>query len=814
MELTKRYKAQQIESDLMNRWESRGVYRFSPNESQPVYSIDTPPATVSGKLHMGHIYSYTHTDLMARFWRMRGFNVFYPMGFDDNGLPTERLVEKMLGVTAQQIGRQAFIEKCLEFSEETEQKYRDLWRRLGLSIDWRYSYRTIDADSIKTAQLSFLDLHARGLVYRRDAPTLWCPECHTAIAQADVDDIERESEFLTLAFKLENGETLPIATTRPELLPACVAIFVHPQDKRYTSLVGQEAEVPLFGQKVPILEDRQADPEKGTGAVMCCTFGDATDVAWWYRHDLPLAIALNQNGEMNEAAGAYAGLPIPQAHKAIAKDLDEAGLLLEHHTLAQSVRVHERCDTPVEHLVTSQWFIKALDYKRQLLEAGEQITWHPAHMQARYRSWVENLAWDWCISRQRTFGVPFPLWYCTECGEVQLAEAEQLPIDPLETQPARPCQCGGTSFRPESDVMDTWATSSHTPQLAGQWLKDPELYRRVYPMSLRPQAHEIIRTWAFYTLLKALHHENGLPWKEIAISGWGVAGPGQPKISKSRGGGPLPPMEVIERYSADAVRYWAASTGFGKDAIIDEEKIQAGAKLVTKLWNIARFSERFLADYQPPSHPPQLTPADRWVLAETQALVSRATDLFEAYEYATAKSEVEAFTWKVLADNYLEIAKQRLYAPDDPLNAGARFTLHHLLLNLVKLLAPFLPYVTEQLYLQLFQPSDGAESVHLSEWPSPDPAWQDEDARRWGETLLAIATTVRRFKSEHNLPLGTELARVQLVAESPATRELLAEAEADLASVTRAQEIVILDKPQADGPHIVIGDGLHLFIEH
>ena len=420
MNLPKRYDSGTAEPGLQSYWQTSGTYHFSTEANGPIYSIDTPPATVSGRLHLGHSSSYSQTDFIARFWRMNGYNVFYPMGFDDNGLPTDRYVEKRLGITAQQVGRRAFIEKCLEVSEEVEKDYRALWQRLGLSVDWRYSYRTIDDLSRRTSQRSFLDLYHHGLAYRREAPTIWCPECQTALAQAELNDLERESEFVTLAFRLENGNVLPIATTRPELLPACVAVFVHPNDKRFQELVGKRLTVPLLEFEVPILADVKADPEKGTGVVMCCTFGDVTDVEWWYKYNLPLKTIIGRDDKMTAAAGEFAGFSVEEARKRIVDVLDAQGFLLGRQTVIQSVRVHERDDTPVEYIVTKQWFVKVLDYKKELLEAGEQVTWHPAHMHSRYREWVENLGWDWCISRQRYFGVPIPVWYCDACGEICL----------------------------------------------------------------------------------------------------------------------------------------------------------------------------------------------------------------------------------------------------------------------------------------------------------------------------------------------------------------------------------------------------------
>lgn len=843
MSLVKRYDAQEVEPRLQAFWEESGTYQFDLTQGEEVFSIDTPPATVSGHLHLGHVYSYTHVDLIARFWRMRGRRVFYPMGFDDNGLPTERLVEKRLGLTAETVGREAFIEKCLEVGEEAEKEYRAIWQRVGLSVDWRYTYRTIDAYTRRTAQVSFIDLYRKGLAYRGEAPAIWCPECRTALAQADVNDLERESEFVTLKFRLQaldgavptgirpEGESqayLPIATTRPELLAACVAIFVHPEDPRYRGLAGKRAEVPLYGRTVPILEDTGADPEKGTGAVMCCTFGDSADVDWWYKHRLPLIQAIERDGRMSQASGFLSGLTIEDARRRVKERLSAGGLLVDRRPLAQAVRVHERCDTPVEFVVARQWFIRLLDFKEELLRAGEQVRWHPEGMRARYCAWVQNLNWDWCISRQRSFGVMFPLWYCSRCGEVMLADEARLPVDPLQDSPGRACACGGTEFTPETDVFDTWMTSSMTPQIVGRWLNNPEwdegpgprLYEQVFPFSLRPQAHDIIRTWAFYTLVKSHFHFGQQPWESALISGWGIAGEGMGKISKSRGGGPVAPMEMIQRHSADSVRYWAASTGPGKDAVINEEKIGAGSRLVTKLWNVARFAERFILSRPEAEEMKErllqnnaeaFSPADRWILSRLNRLIERVTALLEQYEYAAAKSEVEGFFWNELANNYLEFCKQRLYTPASPGHAGARFSLTRILLEVLKLFSPFLPHVTEEIYRSLFEyweprPENKPLSIHLSSWPQTEPAFDDGQAEQTGKELVEIATAVRRYKSERGLSLGAELASLSLSLPEPGERERLEAAGDDLMSITRARRIELLAELPEEGERLQAGE--------
>jgi valyl-tRNA synthetase len=659
-------------------------------------------------------------------------------------------------------------------------------------VDWRHTYRSIDTLSRRTSQRSFLDLYRQGRAYRQQAPTIWCPECRTAIAQAELNDLERDSVFFTLVFTAEDGARLPIATTRPELLPACVAVFAHPDDARFKQWIGQSIFVPLMDRAVPLLADEQADPEKGTGLVMCCTFGDATDVDWWRTYNLPLRAILAPDGRLTDAAGAYAEMTTSEARRHITAELDVAGLLLGREPLRQSVRVHERCDTPVEYIVTRQWFIRVLDAREELLTAGERIEWRPAHMRNRYREWVENLRWDWCISRQRYFGVPFPIWYCDACGETLLANDDQLPVDPMETNPPlATCACGGSSFTPETDVMDTWATSSMSPQIVGRWLSDPDLYARVFPFSLRPQAHEIIRTWAFDTIAKSLFHFRALPFTTVAISGWGLAPEGGGKISKSRGGTTIGPVEVMEKYSADAARYWAASTSLGKDSVISEEKIALGAKLVTKLWNVARFAERFIAGSLAPARPAALTPADRWLLSRLQRLTQRVSELYRGYDHAAAKSEIESFFWQSLCDNYLELAKTRLYDEMHPHRAGAVYTLRAALLTTITLFAPALPYVTEAIYQELFAAAEGAVSLHVASWPIADEALIDDAAERAGDALVTAARLARRYKSEANISLGAELSELCLATSDPALRAALAESEADLRSVTRARRVTL-----------------------
>ncbi len=781
-----RYEPRLAEPEIAASWARRDVYAFHRGSAEAVYAIDTPPPSVSGNLHLGNVYSYSHTDFIARYRRMRGENVFYPMGFDDNGLPSERLVERELGITPADVGRKEFIEACLQTTRTFAERYRAVWERLGLSIDWKYTYHTIDADARRAAQAAFLALMRDDSAYRREAPVIWCPLCRTAIAQAEVDDLDRETEFVTLSFRTLAGRELPVATTRPELLPACVAVFVHPGDERYAAFVGQSVTVPLTGESVAVYTDQKAQPDKGTGAVMCCTFGDPTDIEWWYERNLPLKPILTPEGRLGSSAGNLSGLEVADARRRAIEGAQDTGLLLATRPAEQTVRVHERCGTAVEYLVTRQWFIRVLDRKEELLAAGDAIRWVPAAMQSRYRDWIENLRWDWLISRQRTYGVPFPIWYCS-CGQILTPDESELPIDPTITPP-RPCRCGSTEWMPETDVMDTWATSSLTPQIAGRQLEDPPLYRDVFPMALRPQAHEIIRTWAFYTIVQSLYGSGMAPWKTIMISGWGLAPEGEGKISKSKGGGPMSPMAMLDQWSADAIRYWAASTGPGKDTVISEDKIAAGSKLATKLWNVGMFGRRFLQDYRPPHACPRLSAADAWILTSLEALIERCTTAMDEYDYATAKNDIEIFFWHDLADNYLEMAKGRLYDLNDPLAGAARYTLYNLLLTVLKLFAPFLPFVTDAVYREVFQDSSWPTSIHGTRWPRPVPDWRNPQAEAAGRALLDIAAAVRRYKSDRGMSLGAPVPRLLVEVQSSIV-PTLSESAADIRSVTRAQDV-------------------------
>ncbi|MBO0778614.1 MAG: valine--tRNA ligase [Ktedonobacteraceae bacterium] len=809
--LPNRYHFHEAEPRLARFWAEHDIYAYGEHSSGPIFTIDTPPPTVSGELHIGHCYSYTQTDVIARFHRMRGERVLYPMGFDDNGLPTERFVEKTIGRKATEMERGEFLAHCQEVIEQTEQRFTDLWHRLSLSVDWRHRYSTSSPGAQRVSQWSFIQLYQAGRVYTQIAPTLWCPECQTAIAQADVEDADLSTRFTTLSFRAHDGSILPIATTRPELLPACVAIFVHPTDQRYAHLIGTKASIAstAFSHQehieVPIMADELADPTKGSGAVMCCTFGDSTDVRWWRTYQLPLRAAIGRDGRMSELAGSLAGLPVAQARQRILTSLADQGLTLDQQTIQHTIGTHERCGTPVEYLQTRQWFIRVLDQKDRLLEAGRAIRWYPEHMRSRYEHWVENLQWDWCISRQRFHGVSFPAWTCRSCGEITLATLEQLPLDPRTTTPCQPCRCGSTDFEPETDVMDTWATSSCSPLLIAGWPDDAARLARHYPATLRPQAHDIIRTWAFYTIVKALNHTGEAPWREIMVSGHALS-ESRSKISKSksRSNASDEPWPLIEQESADALRYWATSIKTGSDTLVNRETMAAGRRLVTKLWNACRFAApHFAAISREALHseqlPPGLLPTDRWLLSRLARTIAFATRELARNDYAAARGAIERFFWSDLCDNYLELIKSRLYNASGAPREAACWTLYQVLLTTLKLLAPFLPFITEEIYQGLFRQWESSISIHRAHWPAEHPEWLDTGAEQTGTALLDLLGQIRRYKADHGLSIGAELDALRINALSGLRLELEA-ALIDLKSATRAREITIIEDDGQDAP--------------
>ncbi|MHC4598174.1 MAG: valine--tRNA ligase [Planctomycetota bacterium] len=756
MKLPKKYKAAEVEKRWADAWEEEGIYRFHPDAEGPVYSVDTPPPYVSSDhLHIGHAMSYTQAEIIIRFRRMRGFNVFYPMGFDDNGLPTERHVEKKYKVDKAKVSPADFIDLCLEESAVGEKTYEKLWRALGISCDWSTLYTTINPLCRRIAQRSFLDLHAKGRMYRENAPAMWCPLCTTSLAQADMEDLSERSFMNEIAFPLPGGGEGIISTTRPELLGACVALYVHPEDGRYKALVGRKAVVPLYEHEVPVHTSETVAMDVGTGLMMVCTFGDADDVAKWREDRLDMRVILNPDGRFNDLAGSLKGMTIPEGRKKIVSQLEVSGALRKTEPIEHVLNVHERCSTTVEFLPAPQWFIRLLDLKADLLKRGEEMNWFPAYMKTHFDHWVEGLRWDWCISRQRYYGVPFPVWYCDGCGETVLPSDGDLPVDPrMDAPPVDACPaCGGQAFSGEKDVMDTWMTSSLTPLINARWGEPDDRTGRIYPMSLRPQAFEIIRTWLFYTTLKSHLHTDSVPFTDNMISGWGLDKTGKP-FSK-RAGSFVTSEEMVGKYSADGVRYWAAGAGLGQNLRFFEEDVKAGHKIVVKLWNVARFTLPLIEGYEGGAALTEVF--DRWILTELREVTRAATDFFDGYEYSHTRTTVERFFWTRFCDNFLEIVKDRLYNHEKrgvEARGSGQEALRTALRVLLQLFAPIMPFVTEEIWRKAF-PKEG--SIHLSTWPDFETLPLDEEAREAGSAAVDVLSFARRFKTESKTSLRTPL---------------------------------------------------------
>ena len=810
--LEKRYSFKEKEPAMQQYWAKENIYRYDPKKEGPRFSIDTPPPTVSGSLHIGHLFSYTQAEIIARYQRMLGKNVFYPFGFDDNGLPTERLVEKEEGLRAGSLSRSAFIEKCMAIKEKYEEAFKSLWKSLGFSVDWSLQYETVSPRVMKISQRSFLELAKSGKAYDKEAPVLWCPHCRTSIAQAELDSVERETLFSTLAFK-SGGASLPVATTRPELLFGCVALFVHPEDEHYRSFIGKEALVPLYDFTIPILANPSVDRDKGTGLVMCATFGDMADLEWYNTYGLPYKKAVTPDGRLDETVPLLGGLTVADARKEALRLLSERGQLLSQKPHLHHVGVHERCGQDTEIIPSRQWYISVLPEKERFLKAADEINWYPQAMKTRYTAWVENLKWDWCISRQRFFGVPFPVWYCESCGKPLFAREEDLPVNPLETPPHAPCSCGHTGFIPESAVMDTWATSSLTPFINSHWGDPEDFTGELVPMSLRTQAHEIIRTWAFYTIVKSLYHTGRLPWRDLMVCGFVLAKKGE-KISKSKGNGSQSPDALVSRHSADVLRYWSASSRLGTDTFFAEEDLKIASRFLTKLWNAARFTlfhlDGFSAREAKNAPPSSLSPSDAWIIARFQETERKAAALLDAYEVGSARQEMDAFFWKDYCDTYLELVKERLYAYKEPKDqaaplpnpsaSSAHKALYLVFQGILRLYAPFVPHMTEHIYLSYYQRQETSPSLHLTRWfQNPEKGFPmgimengvqgEESLLNFGNQVKAILFEARKYKTERGLSMKDPLPAL-LLTLSERDAGLIREARADLLACTGAKDLL------------------------
>src|SRR3989344_5102520 len=707
------YNFKDSEKKWQKFWETEKIYAFDKKSKKENFSIDTPPPYVSADhLHVGHAISYSQAEFIARYKRMQGFNVFYPMGFDDNGLPTERFVEKKYNINKNKITRQEFVKLCLQETDVGIKTYKKLWDSLGISVDWNLSYSTINKICQRISQKSFIDLYNKKRALRK------------------------------------------------------------------------KVEVPLMNYKVPILADEKVRTDFGTGIMMVCTFGDIEDIERWRTNKLETRVIINKDGKFNELAGHYMGLKIEEARKKILEDLQIRKSLVSQKKINHFANIHERCSTPIEFNIVPQWYIQILDLKKELIEQGSKIKWHPDHMKVRYNHWVNNLKWDWCISRERFYGVPFPVWYCSNCSNVILADENDLPVDPTVDKPKiKSClKCNGKEFIPETDVMDTWMTSSLTPLINSRW-KEADEIKKIYPMELRPQAHEIIRTWAFYTVVKSFIHTKKIPWTNIMISGHGLDSKGQ-KISKSKGNMILV-NDIINKYSADALRFFAASTKLGDDVLYQEKDVITGQKTITKLWNASKFVLTNIQEYKNENFKLELM--DLWLLIKLNKIIDVCTRSFNEYEYSKAKSEIENFFWNVYCDYYLEIIKNRLYNETGSKKKSAQFTLSKSLLNILKLFAPIMPHITEEIYQLRFAKEENYKSIHISKWPVDNKKYVDKEVEKIGDMVIKIIQDVRKFKTSNKKSLKQEIT----IKLNKNDYKVLRNVIDDLKSVTNAKEITI-----------------------
>jgi len=846
-QLPKHFDSNRAEEKYQALWDELGIFRYDSSKTRDeTFIVDTPPPTVSGSLHIGHVFSYTHTDIIVRYQRMLGKNIFYPMGWDDNGLPTERRVQNYFHVRCDPavpfednldiqkasakirkkipriVSRPNFLDLCTQLTQEDEQIFKNLWKQLGLSVDWSQEYSTIDKHCRLLAQYSFLDLFRKGHVYSTESPTMWDVDFQTAIAQAEVEDREMKGAFYDIRFAVpESKESFVISTTRPELLPACVGVTFHPDDNRYNHLKGKKAITPLFFTEVPCFPSKLVDPEKGTGILMVCTFGDQTDVQWWREHKLQLRQIIQKNGRLGditfgqpgweskniEKANTFyseiAGKKIAQAKSSIIELLKEtnggavegtAPLVAEPKPIKHSVRFYEKGEKPLEFITTRQWFVKILDKKIQLLEKGKQINWYPGFMLNRYLDWTDNLNFDWCISRQRYFGVPFPVWYpLDEKGhpkyeEPIVADEEDMPVDPSISCPKnfqKDQRNKPNGFTAEIDVFDTWFTSSLSPQIGSNWVVDKSRHEKLFPMDIRPQSHEIIRTWAFYTIVKSYLHEDTIPWKNVNISGW-VLDPDRKKMSKSIGN-VVVPTDLMKKYSSDNLRYWAGRAKLGVDTAFDEKVVKTGRKLVTKIYNAAKF---VLSQEGEPST--IVCELDKAFIHRLKEMIKKASFQMNEFDFSASLSTIEHFFWNSFTDSYLELSKIRAWGEnvEKKEQGSALTTLQTGLEAIIKMFSPYMPFICEEVWSWHFALKTGTKSVCIAPWPGFDD-YEDIAPPNYVESFdiaTSIFNNVNKEKTEKQLSIGRPIKSIVVNGNNKtiSIAELISE---DVKSATRCQNI-------------------------
>ena len=760
------YDALAVEKKWQEKWNEMRIYRFDKDRGN-VYSIDNPPRYASGALHIGHAVHYTHIDFIARYKRMKGYNVFFPLCFDVNGIPIEERVERKLGITRKDIDRHEFIKMCKEFADSNIEEMKRQFMMLGESMDESIYYRT-DADYYRRlTQISFIELYKKGLIYKGEFPVNWCPRCMTAMADAEIEHVKRKTKLNTIKFyfaeqegikemkgigKDEKGWYVEIATTRPEMLSTCQLAAINPDDERAPYLAGKKIIAPIYGQTLEIVEDEKVDPEFGTGVVMICTIGDKDDLDWAMKYDLELKICINEDGTLNELAGKYRGMKVEEARKAIIEDLKAAGYLIKQEEIEQSIGVCWRCKTPIEFIQTEQWFLKMLPFKEEVLKAADEMKWYPEHMKKRLEEWVNSLKWDWVISRQRYFATPLPLWECKN-GHVVLAKEEQCYVDPtIDKPPVEKCPVCGEELKGSEHVFDTWMDSSISPLYNTFWKRDDELFKKLYPMSLRPQAHDIIRTWAFYTILRGVLLTGKRPFNEVMIDGFILAPDGKPMHTSL--GNVVDPIEIMKEHGADALRYYAAGCKLGEDNPFRFQDLVRGKRLMNKVWNLEKFIGGTI-ERKPEEA--ELTLMDRWILSLYSKVVKEATEHMDRFEFSDAMKKIEYFIWHEFADHYIEMVKHRIYEKKDE---AALYTLYIIGLGIAKLLAPFLPFITEEIYSMHFKRFEEEKSIHVSSWP--EEVMYDEHAVNEGEKIKKVIARIRDWKNKNGMALNAVIENVKI----------------------------------------------------
>jgi valyl-tRNA synthetase len=807
--LPKKYNFSEIERKWQQKWEELGIYHFDWNDkNRPAFAIDTPPPYPSGNFHMGNILNWTYFDVLARYKRMCGFNVLFPQGWDCHGLSIEIQVEKEQKIRKRDVPPDHFRKWCEQLIERYIALMKDSILKLGCSIDWTTEYRTMNPDYWRRTQLSFILLHKKGFMYRGTHPVNWCPRCETAIADAEVDYEKRQGALNYIRFPLEGtSEHLLIATSRPEFIPACVAVEVNPKDERFNRYIGKKIVVPVVNRTVKIIAEETVDPSFGTGVVMICTYGDKEDVKTVMKHKLPVIKLLTDNGRINENGGKYVGLTVNQARKAIVEDLDTAGLLEKVEKLEQEVGVCDRCKTHVEILEHKQWFMKTRTLTDEVEKTANKVVWYPDYMKTRLIDWAKSLDWDWVISRQRVFATPIPVWYCKGCGELILAEEDWVPIDPkLENPRVDKCpKCGSQDFVPERDVFDTWMDSSITCAVHAGW-PDRSDWKRLFPADVHPSGIDIIRTWAYYLMVRHLALFGETPYKSCLINGMVLGSDGR-KMSKSLKNYVAAP-EVLDKYGSDATRQWAAAGGAtGSDIPFRWPDVEYGRRFLVKLWNVSRFANTLLSDYNPvTAEDVKLEPLDKWLLSKAENLTQKVTDAFEKCQFNIAVEEIRNFTWHVFCDAYVEAVKDRLYRPDfhgEEKRLAAQYTLYEVLHRILQLLAPVTPHLTEEIYQAMFAKDKEYISLQTSAWPEFNTAVVDEEAEKQGDLIVAVISEVRREKAERQLPLNIEVKSVTIYSGNSENEQIIRAGEGDIVgTIKAASSLKIVAEKRCEGRQI------------